>query len=646
MLPPLMPSPPPPPRLGRARFWLLAAGALVCLGYLAAELAALGGRLGWPLDDSWIHLQFARNLAAGRGLSYNPGELVTGSTAPLWTALLALLAYLPGNPFAWVQLAGALLYLAGIDAVHRLARELGLSHGLAALAGVLTLGTGWLVWSALSGMEVPLFVALSLWGIILHLRERAAARPAGRLDPQAPEGGLEASAPADAAPAAAPTPAEQPAQPSAAASAAAAEPARSVPLAQGLPLAPAVLALAALARPEGLLLLALALLDGTLRFRRQVPVRAADPVPGPSPDAATGLATGPGPVSAAGPATDPPENLPIGATPEGLPGELVWCRPPWAQLAQGALLALCVLAGPLVFYRIAGGSFLPTTYAAKGGELRRWLPDLQYVYGILGIFMRSQPYLALLAPGGIALLLGRLGTRRDRGLLPGLWLAALPLAYSTLSPAGAKMLAGNFGRYYFPLFPIVVILGALTLESTAADLRHGLRIGRLRLPVAALLVALVLWPTAADLLQRAGFYARNLLNVEQSDVRAARWLAPRLPPDAVLAVNDIGAFKYLLPNPVVDLAGIANPELRREVAARVAQGTPWHTAMADAVARRRPDYIAIFPAWLPSLAADLSLRPVLRLRIPDNITMGSDELAVYATPWTRFPLRRLPGDPD
>jgi hypothetical protein len=36
---------------------------------------------------------------------------------------------------------------------------------------------------------------------------------------------------------------------------------------------------------------------------------------------------------------------------------------------------------------------------------------------------------------------------------------------------------------------------------------------------------------------------------------------------------------------------------------------------------------------------------VLRLSVADNRTMGSDELVVYSTPWTRYALRRLPGDP-
>jgi hypothetical protein len=542
-----------------ARVCLLLGGAAACIGYLAIELWRLDGGLGWPLDDSWIHLQFARNLAAGGGLAYNAGELVTGSTAPLWTALLALLAYLPGSPLAWAQLAGALLYLASIDATWRLARGLGLRPGLAALAGGLTLGTGWMVWSALSGMEIPLFVLLSLWGMVLHLRERAADIGAG--------------------------------------SAGAAGP---------LPISPAVLALAALARPEGLLLLALSFADRCLRFSR---------------DAAAGDAAG------------------------GRAAPLRWRRPPFARLAAGGLLAGCVLAGPLLFYRLAGGTFLPTTFAAKGGELRRWLPDPQYVYGVIEILFRQQPYMTMLCCGGVAALVARLGSRRDRGLLPGLWLVALPLVYSTLSPPG-KIMAGNFGRYFFPLLPVVVVVGALALEDAAATLRAGVVAGKARLPACLVLLALLLWPTASSLLQCAGLYAHNLADVESSDVSTARWLAPRLPAGALLAVNDIGAFKYLLPNRIVDLAGIANPELRLEVQRQVARGVPWERAMAAAVASRRPDFVAIFPAWLPHLAAELGLRPLLRVRWPDNRTMGSNELVVYGTPWTRYSLRRLPGDPE
>lgn len=527
---------PESPRSSRALAPLLLAGLLACAGYLAAEAWLLSGGLGFPLDDSWIHLQFARNLAAGQGLSYNPGEPVTGSTAPLWTALLSLLFLLPGGAVVPVaKLLGAALYLAGIHAAWRLSRELDLGPGLSALAAGLTAGTSWLVWSALSGMEVPLFVLLSLWGMVLHLRERSARVPRP-------------------------------------------------------PLSFAVLAAAALARPEGVLLLLLAAADRVLLFDRD-----GD-------------------------------------------GALRWRRPAAAPLVAGAALAACALAGPLLYYGWAGDSVLPTTFAAKGGGLRRFTPDLQYLYTVIGIFFRPQPWATLFAGAGALALFDRLGTAKDRGLLPALWLLGLPLAYSTLAPGPTRLL-GNFGRYYFPLFPVLAVVGVLGLARAAEALGPRLRAGHWRLPARALLVALLLWPTLTALVQGAARYAQNVANVEDGDVAVARWLGERLPAEAVLAVNDIGAIKYLLPNRVVDLAGIATPEIPREVAAGMAAGLSRDEAMFQAVERRRPDYLVVFPSWVPGLVEDPRFRPVHGVEIRGNITMGDDRIVVLATPWTRFPLR-------
>jgi hypothetical protein len=535
------PDPEPARRAaGRTSWLLLAAGLLACLGYLAGEVYARS-RLGFPLDDSFIHLQFARNLAAGHGLSYNPGQIVTGSTAPLWTALLALLFYLPGNVFFWVKVLGAALYLAGVDATRRLASELGLSPGLATLAAALTLATGPLVWSALSGMEIPLFVLLSLWGTILHLRERA--------DPGRP------------------------------------------------PLALPVFALAILARPEGVLLLLVAAIDRLLVCRR---------------DAA---------------------------------GRLGVERPRLRLVALGLALAAVAVAGSFLFYRLAGGSFLPTTFAVKGSGVQRYLPDLQYLYVVLGILFRPQPYMVLLAGGGVARLVANLGTPRDRGLLPALWTLGLPLGYSLMSPLGKGLIAGNFGRYYFPLFPFVVLLGVLGLEGAARSLGPLLRRRESSVPWGLLLSILLLWPTVSGLVEGAGRYVQNVANVDDGDVRAALWLRPRLPADAVLAVNDIGALKYLLPNRVIDLVGISSPELRREVADDLARGRArsWEAAMLAALARRQPDYLVIFPTWFPAVERVPGFRRVQMFEVPNNVTMGGNQIGVYATPWTRRALRTLPG---
>src|SRR5262249_56575306 len=67
---------------------VLLATALSLTIFLARE-RLIAGAAGFPLDDSWIHLHFARNLAEGAGFAYNPAVPLAGSTAPLSTLLLA-----------------------------------------------------------------------------------------------------------------------------------------------------------------------------------------------------------------------------------------------------------------------------------------------------------------------------------------------------------------------------------------------------------------------------------------------------------------------------------------------------------------------------------------------------------------------------
>ena len=51
------------------------------------------------LDDSMISMRYARNLAQGYGLVWNPGgPRVEGYTNPLWTVYMSLFHLLPVNP--------------------------------------------------------------------------------------------------------------------------------------------------------------------------------------------------------------------------------------------------------------------------------------------------------------------------------------------------------------------------------------------------------------------------------------------------------------------------------------------------------------------------------------------------------------------
>lgn len=49
------------------------------------------------IDDAYITFRYARNILAGNGFVYNPGERVLGTTTPLYTILLALVGYFTGG---------------------------------------------------------------------------------------------------------------------------------------------------------------------------------------------------------------------------------------------------------------------------------------------------------------------------------------------------------------------------------------------------------------------------------------------------------------------------------------------------------------------------------------------------------------------
>ena len=152
--------------------------ALAALGPLALFLIQehrIAGAAGFPLDDSWIHLQFARNLAEGHGFSYNPGAPVAGSTAPLWTVLLGGGGALVGTSVGLAKALGIAATMAAGILTRRASLAWGAGPPLAFAAGIAVVWTGALAWGALSGMEVSLAAALVAGALVAHARDRTIA---------------------------------------------------------------------------------------------------------------------------------------------------------------------------------------------------------------------------------------------------------------------------------------------------------------------------------------------------------------------------------------------------------------------------------------------------------------------------------------
>jgi hypothetical protein len=148
--------------------------SLFSVFYLYQE-RKVAGAFGFPLDDAWIHCQFARNLARGNGMSYNPGVPVSGSTAPLWTILLAASYLVIPNFILTAKVMSLALYVFSCVLVFKILFFILEDVRFAFFGAVFTAMISGLTWGALSGMEVMLSTFLTLAGIYLYLvyrRER------------------------------------------------------------------------------------------------------------------------------------------------------------------------------------------------------------------------------------------------------------------------------------------------------------------------------------------------------------------------------------------------------------------------------------------------------------------------------------------
>ncbi len=152
---------------------VLAVGGAAVAGTAIHAFRANDGP-GFPLDDPWIHLQFARNLAEHGRFAYFPGDPATsGSTSPLHTLLLAAGFLVTGNEWLLGYALGTIfLLLAGACAFRLAEREAGLLGGAAAALAVVLEPR--LIWAALSGMETPLFAFLLLAALLAYREGRAA----------------------------------------------------------------------------------------------------------------------------------------------------------------------------------------------------------------------------------------------------------------------------------------------------------------------------------------------------------------------------------------------------------------------------------------------------------------------------------------
>jgi arylsulfatase A-like enzyme len=144
--------------------WLalaLAAAAMFVHGYFLQP---------WTMDDAYIYMRYADNLAAGHGIVFNPGERVEGYTTVVWILFLALGVLVDADLVVFSKLLGILFSLGTLSLVwcsDRFSEDI--SKQAAVRATLLLGSTGIFTAWTMGSMDVPMvtFLATSVW--LLHL---------------------------------------------------------------------------------------------------------------------------------------------------------------------------------------------------------------------------------------------------------------------------------------------------------------------------------------------------------------------------------------------------------------------------------------------------------------------------------------------
>jgi len=438
------------------------------------------------VDDAYISFRYAQNALRGHGLVFNPGERVEGFTNFLWTALMIPLEGSVGQHVGRASmLIGALFGFATLALVIRFA-----PRGAGWLAAFLLAADGSFVLWSVGGLETPLFAFLIFAGAWLYVQEQTNAE--GRTN---------------------------------------------------LPYSGILFALAAMTRPEGVLV-----------FAVTVAHQAA-----------------------------------------------------WRVLSERRLFTLRDLARVFVFAALFVPywlgrwwyykSFLPNTFHAKVAASG---PAAQIERGWkhLGQFVNVHLSWLVILPPVVALLSGlQSAISRQRSFWV-TYFAVLIVPYV----AYIVYVGGDWsvGRFFAPLLPFFYLLFSTGLETLWNHL--GARTQRFGTLAASALIG-ALW-LASSWYGEYGIYIRSFdaARATQARVTMGRWLYANVPRGTLIAVDAAGQVPYFAELPAIDMFGINDLHIGRLNVATLGRGTPGHEKFdLIYVITRQPEYIVIFGTALDNV---------------------------------------------
>jgi hypothetical protein len=311
-----------------------------------------------------------------------------------------------------------------------------------------------------------------------------------------------------------------------------------------------------------------------------------------------------------------------------LPVIVLFGRSRTAVLESLAGIAAGIIAySPSVIFSLTTtGRIFPNTFYAKTTQLVAGAPDVSFLAGVSKFWFTESPVSAVGALAGIAVTVIALRNGEPRRLPLALlgFTLGLPLAYAMMGRTYLfTELAGNFGRYLYPIFPPALVLGFWALSKVRM---------KAAAPVVVLLaLALTLFGTA----RRADLYRHNVSDINALQVAMAKKLDGQLPEGSQIAANDVGALAYFTDYRVLDLIGIISTQTLERLEYVGEDPRARMQALYDLMLEERPEVLVVFPQWYTPILDALGDRatPIGSTDKRDNITAGGARLVAFQVNW-------------
>lgn len=124
----------------------------------------------YTTDDTYIYLQFAKNIITGNGISFNPSEPTYGITSPLWLFMISIGGWLGLDLYLTAKWLDILFACSSLVVFYLLSFQVIKDKAVAITAVIAFSVNAWFMRWAGSGMETSLAVFLSLLMVLFFIR--------------------------------------------------------------------------------------------------------------------------------------------------------------------------------------------------------------------------------------------------------------------------------------------------------------------------------------------------------------------------------------------------------------------------------------------------------------------------------------------